>query len=76
MSTKKESIWNTESRLSKVCHMTEWDHSEFTENKNSHELIKTHKIKKNTDFFKSDELLLMICHITFSHSRTLNTFYM
>ena len=72
---EKESVQNTESDLSEVCHKTEWDHSEFTENKNSHELIKIHETKENTDFSRSDELLSMICCKTLAHSRTLDTFY-
>ena len=44
-------------------------------NKNNNELTEIHKTKKNTDFFRSDELLSMIHHITCSHSRTLDMFY-
>ena len=55
--------------------MTEQDYSEFTEDKNSHKLIKIHETEESTDFFRSDELLSTICHMTLSHSRILNTFY-
>ena len=43
--------------------------------KDSYKLIKIHKTKENTDFSRSDELLLMICCMTLSHSRILDTFY-
>ena len=73
---EEELIWNTESKLSEVCCEIRQDHSELTKNKNSYDLIKIHKIKESTDFSEPDELLLMIYHMLFSHSRTLNTSYM
>ena len=72
---EKELIWNTESELSEICHKIRQDHSRFTENKDSHKLIKIHKTKENTDFSRSDELLSTICCKTLLHNRTLNTFY-
>ena len=68
-------IWNTESELSKICYIAEWNHSEFTKNKNSYELIKIHKTKENTDFSRSDELLLTICCTTLLYSGILDTSY-
>ena len=55
--------------------MTEQNHSESTKNKDSHELIKIHETKESTGFSESDELLLMICCMTLSYSRTLDTSY-
>ena len=55
--------------LSEICHTVRWNHSEFTKNKSSYELIKIHKTKRNADFLESDELLLMICCIALSYSR-------
>ena len=72
---EKELIWNTRSSLSRICYIIRQNYSEFTKNKNNHELIKIHKTKENTDFFRSDELLLTICHMTFLYSRILDTFY-
>ena len=72
---KEKLIWNTESRLSRICHMTEWDHSELTENKNSHELTEIHKAEESTDFFRSDELLSTIHYAALSHSRISDIFY-
>ena len=72
---EKELIWNTESKLSKICHIIRQYHSELTKNKDSYELTKIHETKESTDFFRSDELLLTICHTTFLYSRTLDMFY-
>ena len=73
---KEKLIWNTRSELLRVCHTTEWNCSKFTENKSSCKLIKIHKTEESTDFFRFNELLLMICHIALSHSRTFNMSYM
>ena len=72
---EKKSVWNTENRLSRICCMTEWDHSEFTKNKDNYKLTEIHKTEENTDFSRSDELLLMICCITLSHSEILDMFH-
>ena len=72
---EEELIWNTESKLSKICHTAEQNYSEFTKDKDSYELTEIHKTKENTDFAKFDELLSIICHMTLSHSRILDTFY-
>ena len=55
--------------------MIRQNHSEFTKNKDNHELIKIHKTKENTDFSRSDELLLMICCTTLLYSGILDTSY-
>ena len=73
---EEESVWNTESELFKICYMIRQNHSEFTKNKDSYELIKTYETKESTDFSRSDELLLMICCTALSHSRILDIFYM
>ena len=71
---EEKSVWNTRSKLSRVCHTAEWNHSEFTENKDSHKLIKIHKTEESTDFFRFNELLSTIHHMTLSHSRISDTF--
>ena len=59
---EEELIWDTGSMLLEICHMTEWDHSKFTEDKSSHRLTEIHKTEENADFLESNKLLLMICH--------------
>ena len=62
--------------LSEVCHITEWNYSEFTKNKSSYELIKIHEIKRNADFLESDELLLMIHCTALPYSEISDISYM
>ena len=53
--------------LLEIYHIIRWDCSKLTENKNSHELIKTHETEENADFLESNKLLLMICCTAFPH---------
>ena len=55
--------------------MTEQNHSEFTKNKNSYELIKIHETKESTGFSRFNELLLMICCTTLLYSEILDISY-